>query len=230
MPVTNQKEYQQMDNKQTNNEGAYQDLAIDTIRLNAINERVSMVRRSLENKPEKAVVRSMYKTGLRIAAVIIVLMGSASLYKFVATDDRSVYNKLFVNYELTNTRGEQTRESETEAYRNGNWKEVVAIYRSGENKSVKNTFLAAISEMQLNHFPQAVQLFEGIVNAKSDDHVFQEETEYYLSLAYLMNHEELKGMRLMNKIKSDRNHTYYPLVSGISRIDVRIIELKSRNK
>ena len=213
---------------QTNNDAKYEELAIDTIRLNAINQKVSKVRQSLETKPEKAVVRSMYRTALRIAAVFVLVLGSASVYKYAATNDQSVYNKLFVNYELTNTRGEQSRENETEAYKNGNWNEVVHIYHSENNKSVKNTFLAAMSEMQLNHFPQAISLFEGILSAKSNDQAFREETEYYLSLAYLMDHQELKGMQLMNKIKSDKNHTYYPMANKLSDIDMKIIELKNK--
>ena len=83
-----------------------------------------------------------------------------------------------------------------------------------------------MSEMHLNHFPQAISLFEEILNTKSNDQVFQEETEYYLSLAYLMNHQESKGLRLMNKIKSDTNHTYYPMANKLSGIDMKIIELK----
>ncbi len=219
-----------MDNMQTNNDAKYEELAIDTIRLNAINQKVSMVRRSFETKPEKAVVRSMYRTALRIAAVFVLLAGSATIYKYISTNDQSVYNKLFVNYELTNTRGEQSRENESEAYKNGNWNEVVHIYHSENNKSAKNTFLAAMSEMQVNHFPQAISLFEEILNAKSNDQAFQEETEYYLSLAYLMDHQESRGMQLMNKIKSDKNHTYYPMANKLSAIDMKIIELKNKTK
>jgi hypothetical protein len=215
-----------MSNMPTNNDAKYEELAIDTIRLNAINQKVSKVRSSLEMKPEKAVVRSMYRIALRVAAVLVLVLGSATIYKYAVTNDQSVYNKLFINYELTNTRGEQAHENETEAYKNGNWNEVVHIYHSENNKSTKNTFLAAMSEMHLNHFPQAISLFEGILNAKSNDQVFQEETEYYLSLSYLMNHQELKGLRLMNKIKSDTNHTYYPMANKLSGIDMKIIELK----
>ena len=75
----------------------------------------------------------MYRTALRIAAVLILLIGSASIYKYISTNDQSVYNKLFVNYELTNTRGEQSRENEAEAYKSGNWNEVVHIYQSQKN-------------------------------------------------------------------------------------------------
>ncbi len=142
-----------MDNRQTNIDAEYLNLAVDTIRLNAINEKVSAVRRSLENKPEKAIIRSIYRASLRIAAILLLIVGSASLYKYISVNDRSVYDRQFLTYELTNTRGTQNLESETEAYRNGNWNEVVTIYHSGNNKSSKNTFLAAMSEMQLNHFP-----------------------------------------------------------------------------
>jgi tetratricopeptide (TPR) repeat protein len=219
-----------MDNNQTNNDAKYEELAIDIIRLNAINQKVAAVRSSFETKPEKAVVRSMYRTALRVAAVFVLLIGSATIYKYASTSDESVYNKLFVNYELTNTRGEQSRENETEAYKNGNWNEVVHIYQTENNKSAKNTFLAAMSEMQLNHFPQAISLFEEILNAKSNDQVFQEETEYYLSLAYLMDHQESKGLQLLNKIKSDKNHTYYPMANKLSGIDMKIIDLKNKTK
>ncbi len=85
-----------------------------------------------------------------------------------------------------------------------------------------------MAEMQLNHFPQAVNLFENILNTngKTGDSSFQEESEYYLSLAYLMNHEENKSILLLDKIKADTSHTYYPLASKLSSIDLKIIELK----
>ena len=190
-------------------------------RLNSINEKVSNVRRSLENKPEKAIVRSIYRTSLRVAAILVLIAGSATLYKYISTDNRSVYNRQFLSYELTNTRGTQNRESETEAYRIGNWNETVKIYHSENNRSNKNTFLAAMSEMQLNHFQEAINLFEALLYTKSDDHSFQEETEYYLSLAYLMNHQDLKSLQLINKIKADPNHTYYALALNISYIDMK---------
>jgi hypothetical protein len=226
--VTNQKALLLMDNMQTNTEHEYLKLAMDTVGLHVINEKVSAVRRSLENRPEKAIVRSIYRTSLRVAAVLLVIVGSASLYKYISTDNRSVYDRQFLSYELTNTRGAQNRESETGAYRSGEWNEVIRIYQSENNQSNKNTFLAAQSEMQLNHFQQAVTLFEKLLYTRSDDPSFREETEYYLSLAYLMNHQDLKSVQLINKIKADPNHTYYPLAVKISAIDMKIITLKNK--
>ena len=87
-----------------------------------------------------------------------------------------------------------------------------------------------MADMELKNFPQAVSLFENILYPKFEnaDSSFREETEYYLSLAYLMNHQENKGIALLNKIKADTNHTYYPLASKLSSIDLKIIELKNK--
>ena len=207
-------------------ENEYLKLAIDTIRLNGIAEKVSTIHRSFENKAEKAIVRSLYKVSLRVAAIFILVIGSSSFYKYMSTNDQSVYNKQFISYELTNTRGEQKRENETEAYRSKNWNAVIAIYQSENIKSDKYSFLAAMAELQLNHFPEAVYLLEQVLHSTSTDHSFREEAEYYLSLAYLMNHQENKGIQLMQKIRTDASHVYYPLASRLSDIDLKIIALK----
>ena len=43
-----------------------------------------------------------------------------------------------------------------------------------------------------------------------------------------MNHEDAKGIQLINKMKADTSHTYYPLASKLSPIDLKIIELKNK--
>jgi hypothetical protein len=84
-----------------------------------------------------------------------------------------------------------------------------------------------MAEMQLNHFQNAISLFENILNVKTGDTTYLEESDYYLSLAYLMNHQADKAIPIINKIKANPNHTYYPLVSKFSSIDLKIIELKN---
>jgi hypothetical protein len=211
-------------------EWQYLNLAVETIQLDSISEKVMAVRNSFRNnmtttaKPEQAIVHTMFKISMRIAAILIVLISCAVFYKYASVNDQSVYNKQFTGYELSNVRGQETQNMEVEAYRNKNWNEVVSIYNNQNDKSNRSIFLAAMSQMELKHFPQAVALFENIL--KSDDNSFREETEYYLSLAYLMNHQENKSILLLNKIKADTGHTYYPLSSKLSPIDLKIIELK----
>jgi hypothetical protein len=206
----------------------YLQLAIDTVRLNAVNEKVSAVRHSFENKPEKTIVRNIYKICMRVAAILILLLSCASVYKYAYVNDRSVYDQHFTGFELTNTRGEETPNVEVEAYRNKNWNAVIRNYHQGENKSNKYAFLAAMADMQLGRFSQAISLLEQIQSPRSGDYSFQEEAEYYLSLSYLMNHEENKGLQLLGKIRGNKNHTYYPIALEWSTIDLKIIALKTQ--
>jgi tetratricopeptide (TPR) repeat protein len=129
---------------------------------------------------------------------------------------------------LSNSRGQDARDAEADAYLNKKWNEVISIYQEQLNKSNQQTFLAGMAEMQLKQFPEAIGLFENIINAQSGDISFREEAEYNLSMAYLMNHEGKKAIDIINKIKGNPNHTYYPIVAKISSIDLKIIELKNK--
>jgi hypothetical protein len=228
---TDQIEIMVQNDKSIADELQYLKMGIDTVRLNTINDKVQAIRRSLSNpsvlteKPANNGIRSIYKMSMRIAAIFILLIGMAILYKYLTVSNLSVYEKQFTGYDLSNLRGQESRDAEAEAYANKNWSEVLTVFQKGNNKSNKAAFLAAIAEMQLNNFPQAVALFENILN-NTGDNSYREETEYYLSLAYLMNHEINKSIRLINKIKADTSHTYYPLALKLSSIDLKIIELK----
>jgi hypothetical protein len=211
----------------------YLNLAIDTVRLDSINQKVASIRQSLGEKqrvemPAPAIVRNINKVALRIAASIVLFLLVASVYKYVSVNNQSFYNRQFTGYELSNSRGQDTHDAEAEAYQNKKWNEVISIYQEQLNKSNQQSFLAGMAEMQLKHFPNAIGLFENIMNSQSGDMAFKEEAEYNLSMSYLMNHEGKKAIDIINKIKENPNHTYYPIVSKISPIDLKIIELKNK--
>lgn len=222
------------ENPQAAMEMQYLQMAIDTVRRDSIAKQVSTIRQSYENnqiltaKKTPATVRRFYTVSLRIAALFIFLVGVTFLYKYISVSSQSLYEKQFTGYELSNSRGQTNADILTEAYQNKNWKEVEALYRNESVTSNKSSFLAAMAEMQQNRFSQAVTIFENLLVSiqRTGDDSFREETEYYLSLSYLMNHQVNKGIALIQKIKQDPTHTYYPLVSKMSSIDLKIIELK----
>ena len=216
-----------------NRELQYLNVAIDTVRLDAINQKVASIRQSHEKeqmgvKASPAILRNMYKISLRIAAAIALFFCLASLYKYSTVDNQSFYNKQFSGYELSNSRGQEAHDAEMDAYQNNKWNEVISRYNEGADKSNQQSFLAAMAEMQLNHFQNAITIFENLLNSKSGDATYLEESEYYVSLAYLMNHQGSKAIQMIDKIKANPNHTYYPIVSKFSSIDLKIIELKNK--
>lgn len=216
-----------------NREFMYLNLAIDTVRLDAINQKVSLVRQLQENgqivaKPAPAILRDMYKISLRAAAIIVLFLSVTAIYKYASVSNESFFNKQFSGYELSNSRGQESHAAETDAYQNNRWNEVISIYKAEANPSNQQSFLAAMAEMQLKHFQNAITIFENILNSKSGDTAYVEESEFYISLAYLMNHDGTKAMHMINKIKTSPTHTYYPIVSKFSSIDLKIIELKNK--
>ena len=219
-----------------NRELQYLKFAIDTVRLDAINQKVASIRKSQESqekgqmdvKASPAILRDMYKISLRVAAVIALFICLASIYKYSSVNNQSFYNKQFSGYELSNSRGQEAHDAEVDAYQNNKWNEVISIYNAGAKISNQQSFLAAMAEMQLNHFQNAITIFENLLNSKSGDASYLEESEYYVSLAYIMNHQGSKAIQMINKIKGNPNHTYYPIVSKFSSIDLKIIELKNK--
>jgi hypothetical protein len=222
------------ENKLAATELQFLQLAVDTVRRDSISQQVSIIRQSFENnqtltvKKTTGTVRSFYRVGMRIAAIFIFVVGVTSLYKYISVNSQSLYDKQFVGYELSNSRGQTNSSRLTEAYLNKNWKEVEKLYINESVPSRQSSFLVAMADMQQNNFPKAITILENLlINIKSTgDDSYREETEYYLSLAYLMNHQVDKSMVLIHKIKEDPSHTYYPLVSKMSSIDLKIIELK----
>jgi tetratricopeptide (TPR) repeat protein len=224
-----------MNQNTRNHEELYLALAINTIRLNAINNKVQTVRLSFEQgqkmnaEPVKGIVRTMSfsKMAMRIAAVLFILVSSAVVYKYGSVNMLSLYNQHFTAYELGTTRGESNPDVQVFSYQNANWQDVVAINNMALIKTNKSLFLAGMSEMELKQYPKAAELFRTVLANKMDES-FREDAEYYSALAFLANHEGKQALKMINQIKANPDHKYYPLVLKISAVDLKIIELKNK--
>ena len=116
-------------------EALYLEMAIDAIRLNAINNKVMAVRANYgetaikTTKTSTAVIRSMnpHRMALRIAAAVMIMLSSASLYKYVTVNTQTLYDQQFTGYDLTTTRGVSIVDAQAAAYRNKNWNEVIDL-------------------------------------------------------------------------------------------------------
>ncbi len=137
----------------------YLRLAVDTVRRDAIQARVSAVRQSVESSPartlraEGSILRSLYTTSLRIAAIVGLVLVSAIVYKYISVNSESVYKQQFSEYELGTLRGPQAQDSQSEAYRNKNWNEVVADYNAENNPTHKSVFPGRHGANGVSPFP-----------------------------------------------------------------------------
>ena len=76
-------------------------VAVDAIQESGLFDQVSAIRKQYqaqqqtEAKPAGAIVRTMYKNALRIAAIVLIVIGAAVAYKYITVSSASVYNEYY---------------------------------------------------------------------------------------------------------------------------------------
>jgi tetratricopeptide (TPR) repeat protein len=159
--------------------------------------------------------------------VLVLLVGSATVYKYASVNTQSIYNQHFTAYELNNTRGGSMPDVQTYSYQNANWQDVIAMNNLALVKTNKSRFLAGMAEMELKQYRKAAKLFQAVLANKTDES-FRDDAEYYSALAYMASNQGAKALELINQIKANPEHKYYPMAQQISSIDLKVIELKNK--
>ena len=183
---------------------------------------------SLPNS-NRGVVRTMTQKMMRVAAVLLFVTTSATLYKYISVNDSSVYENYYSSYELQTSRSAGNGEGLDNAYRDNKWNEVLSIVNGIQDKTSKHFFLAGMANLELKQYEQAIQSFESVINENrsTGDDYFGEETDYYLAMSYLANKEGDKALPILEKIKKDKSHLYNQAVSKMG-LDFRILKIKER--
>jgi tetratricopeptide (TPR) repeat protein len=207
--------------------------AVDGIREAGLNEQVSAIRKQYEaqqsSKPAVVIIRTMYRNAYRVAAVLFLFVGSATVYKYTSVNSGSVYNEYYSSFELNTSRSITTEDPIEVAFRNKNWEEVISLSNVPRPRQIKTEFLVAMANMELKKYYKAIDEFKQIIaeNEKSGDSYFQDEAEYYLAMSYLANNEAEQALPILTKIKADKNHLYAERVNNMSTIDLKVLDLKS---
>ncbi len=157
--------------------------------------------------------------------VLVIVLGSASVYKYASVNSDSLFNKQFRSYELGATRGETKPDLQAFSYQNANWLDVVAANNMAPVQANKSRFLAGMAQMELKQYSAALELFNGVL-ANTKDDSYRDDAEYYAALGYLANHESKQALELINQIKTNPDHKYYYLVRNMSSLDLKIVAIK----
>lgn len=217
-------------------EWKYLHLAVGAIQEAALYEQVGSIKRqwlsqpSVAIRPTGAVVRTMYRNVMRVAACILVLAGGSAVYKYTTTNSAGLYKEYYSSYDLNNMRGAGAADPMEQAYNNKNWEEVINLFNSSKEKSNQSYFLTGMANLELKNYPDAIEKFNQVLaeNTRSGSDYYQDETEYYLAMSFLANNEAAKAMPLLEKIKADKDHLYHQIVAKMSSLDLKIIDYKTR--
>lgn len=210
-------------------------LAVMAVREAGLNDQVAAVRKSWKagqvsvTRPQQAVVRTMYRNVLRVAACVFILAVGVSVYKYSTVNASSVYAKYYSSYDLNTARGLTVIDPVEKAYRGKNWQEVIQQFDGLKEKNNKSYFLTGMASLELKQYQVAIPLFSKVLenNARSAEGYFQDESEYYLALSYLGAGKSAEAIKILKKIKADRNHLYHASVENMSGIDLGIVDYKA---
>ncbi|HET6255773.1 MAG TPA: hypothetical protein VFE32_16980 [Puia sp.] len=215
-------------------------LAADAVEQAALYEKVSTVRANwMEHRsdattaaaaqPGGGVVRSISRIALRAAAVILVIGTSAAIYKYTVTSSSGMYSAYYTSYDLNTSRGATSAQDEMEAaYKAKNWTGVDSAFKKKKVKDNKSYFLEGMADMEAKRYDEAIGMFQQVMAANSlaGSDYFEDESEFYLAMAWLARNDVKEAMPLLEKIKADKTHLYHDVVVRMSSLDLRIAAYK----
>jgi tetratricopeptide (TPR) repeat protein len=160
-------------------------------------------------------IRRVIRFSISVAASIILIVGAILALNFFSLSPSRVFTDNYHSYELPTTRSGQADESAVEqAYRSKNYYEVTRRVPLAGN--LKDQFLVGMSYLELKNPARALESFREIMstNDSNRSNILQDETEYYLALAYIANGDYDFSLELLEKIKQEPSHTYHERVSA----------------
>lgn len=160
--------------------------------------------------PLKKLIRYSIAIAASFAALFVAIQG----YNFVRLSPERLYNQNYIAYEADVTRGsEETLSPIEKAYREKKYSELTkTVYH--RSLTPRETFLRGMAFLQTGDYSRAVTSFQSIISDTTRrDLQLKDETEYYLSLAYLGNRDYDEAIELMEQINENPGHTYNERIS-----------------
>lgn len=214
--------------------------SVALVREAGLQQQVADIRRELQSgavvkimRPEQSggVLHSMFGNAMRIAVMLMVVLGAAVVYQLVSTNGAAVVGDQFSSYELNTSRGTNADTDLETAYRNKDWGAVKTIFNSLSAKTAKSWLLAGMADMELKEYNAAITDFISLQeqNERGKQPLFQEEAEYYLALAYMGAGKSSKGVDILEKIRANKNHLFHAKANEISSLTLKTLEIKGDN-
>jgi hypothetical protein len=215
----------------------YLNLAVDAVKDHGLYEEVSAIRESWKMeetsgtlyqvaapqlptaKESGGIVRSFNRYGLRAAAIILVVMSSTLLYKYLSISSASLYDRYYSGYSLNTARGSASEQPIEQAFSAKDWNTVISLAATAKEKDNQTEFLAGMASLEEKHYDVAV-------NTHAGTDVYQDEAEYYLAISWLADKKVNQAMPILEKIKADTHHQYHDKVAKMSFFDLRLAQYK----
>lgn len=149
---------------------------------------------------------------IRAAALFIGIAATWLTYQYINTNNSGMYTELYQSYYVNTERSSASpvEHRMVEDFRNQQYEAVVLTFEKLTETSNREKFLAAYAYISLNRDKDAILLFQDILDAnkRTGSKLYQDESEYYLALAYLKTGQNTAALALFKKIRQQPGHTY----------------------
>lgn len=151
-------------------------------------------------------LRKVVRYSLAVAASILVLFAGVRLYQAAQLSPDGLYADAFVDFSVSAARGDNGNASEIEKhYGQKAYASVITDTRS-LRLAAKDSLLVGLAYLQLEKPDRALAFFGPLSQSPNN---FQQDAEFYLSLAHLKNKSYGKALTLMQTIKKNPAHLYH---------------------
>jgi len=188
-----------------------------------------MMRELKGNKtPRDKVIKMIGQYGIRIAAVLIMLVGISFLYQYLTTSAEKLFSENYRPYIIHTMRGAPGNSGLSEKFKKGNMESVILEFKSLHSPQPEDFILAGIAFLENKQPEKAIETFQTLIqeNARLKTDYFEDDAEYYLAMSYLNNQEPVKALTLFEKIKADSKNPYSSKVSEWFLLKLKRLQVK----
>jgi tetratricopeptide (TPR) repeat protein len=192
-------------------------LARDAIKLFGLREQIKSIHNEVRpsSKLEKpGAVRNIIRWTLRVAAVLVLVIAALGIYEYSNVSADKLFDQQYEPFEIRAARGEQGIPPVQTEYENKNYPAAIEAFTQSAKHSSSDYFFVAQAYLHERNSADAVRYFELSLASSDTTHLYKDESEYYLALAYLKANEVDKAMPLFEKIHADPNHLFHDKVGG----------------
>ena len=214
--------------KELNDELESLKAAREAIKLYGLQQKVSGIHQQMMEEMQTPVkkmnpiaigsARRIIRYSIAVAASVVLIVGGIAGYNFYDLSSNKVFASNYHSYELNTVRdGDSTQVSPVEkAYREKDYKGTVALISQQRSPSVKETFLAGMSNMELGNNAKAIEELKKVIAGSEDakNNLFKDQAEYYLALTYIRDKDYDFALDMLRSIKENPGHLYNKKVTG----------------
>jgi len=166
----------------------------------------------LKKRPAAKVIsmKTILTYTMRIAAVLILLLGVSLLYQYYNATPDQLYKSNFESFQLRETRSISTASVLEALYKKGDANAVMNAFKSIPQPLAEDYFLEANAALKLDKPAEAIQSLLALqeLNKRDNTHLYEEDADYYLAMAYMHDNQPSKALPLFEKIHNDEGHPY----------------------